>query len=720
METRRRGQTRGSAVPNPGRILQSDLGQLVTREELCTELWPGETFVDFEHGLNAAVNKLRLVLCDSAESPKYIETLPRRGYRFIAAVEEVPGEIARLAGAASEPLTSFENKPPLTVHGAAGADSEAAMDAVAHWRGRELPGAFRTRWLWVFGAAAVLALAGLWIFRGRVQSSVNPWQTATAEGRTPIALTSLTSLPDRTSEPAFSPDGSRVAFVREGSAEGNSGIWFKQISGDELLQLTKNEGDCCPAWSPDGRWLAFSRVSGAGRKVYKVGASGGELYELFATDMIPTHGELDWSPDGKTIAYVAQGAQGAQAIFLWSLEDQKARQITFSTAMEPDWGPAFSPDGSRIVFIRRQDVMTISADGRELQRLVRVPFRLMGSPRWTPDGQSIVFAAIHGDGPSLMRVSVMGGKATSIREAGELALNPAIAKRGFRLACDQLTVASSLDQIDLSRPGEKARTLVASHSGENGGVQISHDGAKLVFQSNRTGENDIWISDRDGGNPVRMTAVGGASAPSWSPDDKEIAFEAGAGSRAGTGEGIYLVKSSGGEPWPLIQDRFKNRAPRWSNDGRWIYFGSNRSGDWQIWKVGAWGGPPAQVTHQGGFAAEESLDGKYLFYVKQNGQSVEMWKMAAAGGPENAVSPAVHPLDWAAWAIARDGLIFVEPGADDDPSVSFFDFSSERVKHLAVLDKPPFWMAATHDGRSVVFDQPGQFESHVALLEDFR
>ena len=77
-------------------------GQLVSREELRAQLWPHETFVDFDHGLNAAVNRLRLALCDSAENPKYIETLPRRGYRFIAAVEEVTSEITVLEVAAED------------------------------------------------------------------------------------------------------------------------------------------------------------------------------------------------------------------------------------------------------------------------------------------------------------------------------------------------------------------------------------------------------------------------------------------------------------------------------------------------------------------------------------------------------------------------------------------------------------------------------------------
>src|SRR6202043_54543 len=93
-------------------LLLSKPGELVTREELRGRLWPGDTFVDFNHGLNAAVNKLREVLSDSAESPRYIETLPRRGYRFIASVERLSAVASRPALAPVEPSAGILLKPP--------------------------------------------------------------------------------------------------------------------------------------------------------------------------------------------------------------------------------------------------------------------------------------------------------------------------------------------------------------------------------------------------------------------------------------------------------------------------------------------------------------------------------------------------------------------------------------------------------------------------------
>jgi hypothetical protein len=230
---------------------------------------------------------------------------------------------------------------------------------------------------------------------------------------------------------------------------------------------------------------------------------------------------------------------------------------------------------------------------------------------------------------------------------------------------------------------------------------------------------DIWVSDRDGQNPIQITAVGTASAPRWSPDSKQIVFDARSGPDPSGPGAVFLIKAGEATPYPLVQDGFSNRVPRWSRDGNWIYFASNRSGDWQTWKIQEWGGSPVQVTHRGGFAAEESSDGQYLYYVKHNHESPEVWRMAVGGGPESLVHPALRPLDWAAWAMVDKGIVFVESGANDEPTVSFYDFSTEAVRHLAILDKPPFWVTATQDGGAVIFDHPGQQESHIMLLENF-
>jgi Tol biopolymer transport system component/DNA-binding winged helix-turn-helix (wHTH) protein len=697
-------------------------GQLVTREELRAQLWPRDTFVDFNHGLNAAVNKLRDALCDSADTPKYIETLPRRGYRFVAPVESVTppatGEAIEVEEKRFDPITqpALIEAQPAALAGE-GLVAPVAVQPLAETGTRtQRP----KRWL-AYLAAGVVTAASVWIVANWLRLRAVPNETAAAEIEVPIKMSPLTTLHDRTSQPAFSPDGNRVAFRREGSVPGSSGIWIKEVGGEELIQLSSNSTDCCPAWSPDGQSLAFSRLADQRRAIIEVPAVGGPLREVFATDLLPEHGELDWSPDGHTLAYVARGTLGSSAVFLLSLETRTARQLTTPTALDQDWGPRFSPDGSRIAFVRVRNIMVMTPEGGEVLRLTRESSRVMGPPAWTPDGQAIVFASIDGEGPSLRKIPISGGATTRIREAGNFAWSPAISKTGFRLATEMLSSARTIEREDIDPPGQETQALVTTLSGENSAPHLSPDGRKLAFQSDRAGGMDIWVSDQDGQNPIQMTAVGTARAPRWSPDGKEIVFDTSPGQNSERGPGaVFLVKPGEATPRRLVQDGFSNHSPRWSRDGNWIYFASNRSGDWQVWKIQEWGGSLVQVTRQGGFAAEESPDGQFLYYVKRSRESPEVWRMPLGGGPESLVRPAVRPLDWAAWAMVEKGIVFVESGANGEPTVSFYDFSTETVRRLAVLDKPPFWITATQDGRSVIFDHPGQQEGHVMLLENFR
>jgi Tol biopolymer transport system component/DNA-binding winged helix-turn-helix (wHTH) protein len=705
-------------------------GQLVTREELRAQLWPGDTFVDFNHGLNAAVNKLRDALCDSAEDPQYIETLPRRGYRFIAEVETAA------ARPAAEPTAKEENRAPLmpadvvtpvvlpmTVSLADG-EVQAAVEtlpisAPVLSRPRNLR---RLR----YAVLAVVLVLGLWRLGILLHSNVNENEEQakrTAEAAIRTTLTPLTALSDRTGDPAFSPAGTHVAFRRESFVPGDSGIWIKQVGGEELIQLTNNNRDCCPVWSPDGRYVAFSRLSDTQRTIYEVPAAGGVVRKIHTGPLVPGQAQIDWSPDGATIAFAEKGRQGPSAIFLLPLENRATRQITTPSAGDEDWGPAFSPDGHRIVFVRSRSIVAMPAEGGEIRRLTQDPVRVLGTPAWAPDGQSIVFASPSPspdyDHASLWRIPASGGERTPIAAARTTAWNPALSRRGFRMACEVLSSARSIDQMDLYPPGQKARTLVTSMSGENAGQQLSPDGKKMAFQSDRTGTMEVWVSDPNGQNPVQLSALGAAGTPRWSPNGKEIVFDVGLGRDWREPRAIFLVNANGGPPRPLVQDSFNNPVPSWSHDGNWIYFASDRSGDWQVWKVWKWGGSPVQVTKKGGFAAAESPDGEYLYYAKHRYETPELWRVPVGGGDEVPVYPGIRPLDWAAWTVLKNGILFVE-GESGPPTVRFYDFSAQSVKHLATLGKPPFWVTATPDGKSVIFDQPGQEESHVMLLENFR
>ncbi len=706
-------------------VLVKRPGQLVTREELRAQLWPGDTFVDFNHGLNAAVNKLRDALCDSAEDPKYIETLPRRGYRFIAQVEKVApagaGESRPEAVNGTLMRTAPSDQAAATIPSVmedreSGRVEEQLFAVAANEPGRRRQG---LHWLRFALLTASVVLAA-WQFANVLHTWKADRAKHAAEAAPPGMLTPLTGLADRTSQAAFSPDGTHVAFHRDSFVPGNSGIWIKQVGGEELVQLTSNVGDHRPVWSPDGRNVAFSRLSDGGRGIYQVPAHGGEAKLLFETPLVQS--EIDWSPDGETIAFTSRGKQGRPAIFLLSNENHSTRPLTAPEEGFEDWGPAFSPDGNEIAFVRSGSIMVMPAEGGELRRLTPQPERVQGSPAWAADGKSILFAAqSEGEMGGLWRVPASGGVPVLIRKG--MVWNPAASKRGFRLAFELFSSARSVDQLDLYPPGQNARSLLTSAGGENAGQQISPDERKIAFQSDRTGALDIWVCDRNGQNMIQLTAMGTAGAPRWSPSGKEIAFDVGLGRYWEEARSVFVVNADGGTARSLVQDNFSNNVPSWSSDGKWVYFASNRTGDWQIWKIPAAGGAVVQVTKQGGFASRESSDGQYLYYAKHNYENPEIWRVPVAGGEETPIYPGARPLDWGAWTLVDHGLLFValdEAGMDRIPIIKLYDFSKQSVRNLASLEKPPFWVTASGDGKSVLFDQAGEEESHIMLVENFR
>ena len=294
---------------------------MVTREELQKRLWP-DTFVDVERNLNTAVNKIREVLGDSAESPCFVETLPRRGYRFIGQVE---------------------SPPPTAV-------------PVEHGHERH------SRQIWLKIAAGVLAIAVLTggvfvVFRWSKRES-----RSELESLPPVPFTTF---PGQETAPALSPDGSRIAFSWNGdTASGAKGfdLYVKAIGSETLLRLTHQPATwISPAWSSDGTQIAFHRLSGADSGVYVVPALGGPERKLVSTRLLVSAGRalpdfsiISWSPDSKWIAYsdLLAGKAGLEdvGIFLLSTDTLETRRLSNPPNCFNTSTPRFSHNGGYLAF----------------------------------------------------------------------------------------------------------------------------------------------------------------------------------------------------------------------------------------------------------------------------------------------------------------------------------------------------------------------------------
>ena len=233
-------------------------GELVTREELRHRLWSKDTFVDFDHGLNAVINRLRDSLGDSADTPRFVETVPRRGYRFIAPVDRgVKDRDGRYQPAGASGHMRAEV-----------GDSASAAPPRPGWRYSG-----NVMWPAVVVALAMAAAVSLYVFR--------LW----ASPHLPMRTTPLTSLPGQERHPSFSPDGNQVAFVWDGENGDNQDIYIKVVGAGVPHRLTTHPAaDQKPAWSPDGRHIAFVRSSGEGRGIFVIPALGGPERKIGSGD----------------------------------------------------------------------------------------------------------------------------------------------------------------------------------------------------------------------------------------------------------------------------------------------------------------------------------------------------------------------------------------------------------------------------------------------------
>jgi dipeptidyl aminopeptidase/acylaminoacyl peptidase len=258
-----------------------------------------------------------------------------------------------------------------------------------------------------------------------------------------------------------------------------------------------------------------------------------------------------------------------------------------------------------------------------------------------------------------------------------------------------------------------AQKIIASTQFDSS-PQLSPDQRRIAFRSSRSGHNEIWLADADGGNQVRLTYFNNTltGTPRWSPDGQMIACD----SRPDGPADIFTIDAVTGTPRRITNDKSEDVVPSFSRDGAWIYFASNRGGSWQVWKKAASGeGPAHQVTRAGGFAAFESPDGRWVYYAK--GRSVSgLWRVPAGGGAEEPVLADLKPGYWGYWAICKAAIIYA-----DASNVYSFNLAGRQKSLLTRLEKPTVQgdsgLAAAPECRPILISQTDQSGSDIMMVE---
>jgi Tol biopolymer transport system component len=356
--------------------------------------------------------------------------------------------------------------------------------------------------------------------------------------------------------------------------------------------------------------------------------------------------------------------------------------------------PALAPNGRSVAFascggssfatVCDVSVVGLAADlsvqGRP-RSLTTLAAEMLGMA-WTPDGRSVVFSANSPLGSGfLWQVDADGGAEPKRLEiASQGAEYPALSLKGHRLAFSR-----SMTDTDVWRlqAGGKPEPLLASSMPDKN-AQFSPDGRRIAFESSRGLDGiAIWLSNADGSGLVQLTngPENHHGSPRWSPDGHMIAFDAlGNDGR----RNVKLVESSGGQARQLTSGPFSNSAPSWSRDGKCIYFTSNRTGRFEIWRMPPQGGAAEQITHGGGYKAIESPDARTLYYTKSS-EDGPLYAQPLDGSEERQVLPEVAMRGF---DVVEDGIYYLGYG-----SVSKLEIRVSNLVggHSRVISPIGFW-----------------------------
>jgi Tol biopolymer transport system component len=621
------------------------------------------------------------------------------------------------------------------------ADRPAASEVASRLEAVTQPRLFRRRTVWVAAALALCAFGSMAIWRGRPIA-----------GDKPALLQSmpLDSEPASETAPMFSPDGASIAYASDLGSPGIHHIMIRSLGGglaaggagsNQPLKLTSgDQDDTNPVWSRDGSRIAFLRRPNAEIFQAIVIAARGGLEHVVAS--LPGYNfqpqarkYVTWAPDGEALV----GAQRLEDAFglrlcRFPLSGGAPHPVAAGPGTAIDVSPAFSPDGRWLAFLRWENGATyelwiVPQPGTKPRRLVASPIPIT-TFAWKSDSSAIVYGGGVMSGGELWQVTV-GGSRTSAPFVLEGASDEiTVAPSGARLAYVLENLDSNIWRVPLSRTLQKnpppPEKLFASVREEQDAV-FSPDGKSIAFVSNRSGHWNVWVGNADGSGQRELATQSLLPFhPAWSRDSREIAFD----SKASGNAQIWLINVAGGIPRQLVTMPGGAEVPSWSPDGKQVLFYTNAKGIRQIWQVPAAGGTPVQLTREGSFDPSASPDGRYLYY--NNMSSPGVWRSpleprlpdgSLAHQDQELIRETVAVTGHRFWTLGQGGIYFVD--ARKTPvELKFVDLASRKVTVVAKLPKRPAkftrGLSVSPDGRYALYCQDDLDRYEIRIVENFR
>jgi Tol biopolymer transport system component len=539
--------------------------------------------------------------------------------------------------------------------------------------------------------------------------------------------------------PSFSPDGKRLVYSVRLAKDQGFHLFVRNLPYGGRWQLTGAAGsDIAPVWSPDGASVAFLRMENGRAACMVVPAAGGAERKVadcaVAAEMEQPPPAVAWTPDSQSLVVAVAGENQLPAIALVPAAGGAPRILTNpAQGTQGDSTPTVSPDGKTVAFVRTSsaedaDIFACDLSGGNLQRLT-FDGRPVRGIAWTPDGSHLVYAGYRMGSWRLWRLPATGGSPRDLGFARNGAQYPAVARAGGHLAYTDSPTVSAIWRAPLGAAADAGAQSLIRSTGRETAPAWSRDGKKIADISDQSGEDEIWVSDAEGGHRTQLSHFNGRTDPGnprWSPDGRSVLFDM----RGSDVAEIDTVPAAGGAPKRVLMNA---SSASWSNDGKTIYYQSRG----QICKASAAGADPQTLTSQGSAGQPaESADGKFVYFAKWR----SIWRVPTDGGTEEEAIQSDRGVIMGGAKITAKGAYYVEwnrdmrmrgPGGGRGgmmrafnsaaPTVCFYDFATRKSSTVFEMQGMDFsGFSVSPDGKYILYPRVDQSETNLMLVEGFK
>jgi Tol biopolymer transport system component/DNA-binding winged helix-turn-helix (wHTH) protein len=730
----------GEIVPLPPKIFDTLLalvegnGHLLDKDELIKHVWP-DTFVE-EGNLTRNVSTLRSVLGEGENGHHYIETIPRRGYRFVAGVKELVDEDADLIlQERTRSTVTIEEESSQGILESARESTARSVEMVAARTSSSteyLITEIKRHKSATLIVATALAVAGAGITFGLFKLFSKP--------RVPFQTPSIVKLTTtgKAVAAAISPDGKYVVYAEE-EADRQS-LWVRQVVAANSKQIIPPAEIAYTGltFSPDSNFLYYVTREMFSPGIDTLKANSGVLYQMPALGgasrklIQGVSSPVTFSPDGKRLAFVRREPGQGSKLMLANADGMGEPQVLAARkspeffTLFPSHGLAWSPDGKTIVcsggddggFGQMYPIGVRVADGAQRQ-LTTKRWQQVTQMAWLADGSALLMNARDSGTdahPQIWHVSYPGGESRRIYNDFNSFNTLSLTATSDKLVAVQ-TVRSESNIWAIAPAEEPGRARqITFGPGRNDGDPVTTPDGKIVYVSTAGGSWDLWIMDRDGSNQKQLTFDPLMEfLITVSPDGRSIAFLL---SGQDSGENIWKMDADGSNRKQLTNG---GMFPNYSPDGRWIVYTSPRD-RWSLWKIPSDGGEPIRLTDRLSFQPAISPDGKLIAYVSVIQGEVRKIKVIPfdGGEPLNVFeAPAMGSSFSIAWAPDGQAISYNAPRNGGGQILSqplsgglpqqLIEFKSNRIGGLT-------W---SRDGKQLFF-AAGPVNSDVVLIRDSR